>query len=45
MIYLSDKVKLMELIAKLKRITRKQDEIETRLKQVESVLDSKEDEK
>jgi hypothetical protein len=35
----------MELIAKLKRITHKQDKIEARLKQVESVLDSKEDEK
>jgi hypothetical protein len=45
MICLSDTEKMMELIKKLKRISRKQDEIEARLRQVEDTLNSKKNEK
>jgi hypothetical protein len=41
MINLSTKEKMMELVEKLRRISRKQDEIEARLKQVENTLNSK----
>ena len=41
MINVSDKEKMLELIKKLQRLSKKQESIETRLKQVENTLNSK----